>query len=456
MFKDIRKYGVWIFLCSLLSLYSHLAWANSACQISNIRFSQSSVEPRIIFELNRAAHYRFYQLQSPERLVVDIQNCDPARRLSHVNKTPSLLDFRILRKNKTTTRLVFTFNKKIKAIDDNLLKSKTRQPFRLVMDVTLLGKGQGPVQEKKKLQSLPQSTPHPQRISPQTTPLQPTQVLTPINEKVDFPIKTASQEVSLPADKKLQPYFRKVVVVLDAGHGGHDPGALADNGLQEKEVTLAIARRLASIINASSGMQAVLTRNGDYFIGLRQRLRIARRAKGDVFISIHADSAANDDAMGASVYRLSEKGSSNEAARWLAEKENRSELFGDVDLNDKNNQLRSVLLDLSQTETKQSSAVLASLILQSLADVTQIHYPRVERAGFVVLKSPDIPSILIETGYISNRNEAQRLSDSRHQTILARSILAGLRSYLEMRPPAKSWFALRNQGNAGAKISGLR
>ena len=234
---------------------------------------------------------------------------------------------------------------------------------------------------------------------------------------------------------------RDVVVAVDAGHGGQDPGATGPGGTHEKDVVLPIARLLAERINSEPGMRAVLTRNRDEFLVLRDRIRRARVAKADMFISIHADSIANHDVTGASVYVLSERGATNEAARWLAERENAADLMGGVSLDDKDNTLASVLLDLSNSANISASTTAAQRVLTALDNVGQVRKPQVQQAGFVVLKSPDIPSMLVETAYISNRSEEMRLNNPRQQSNLADAVFTGVRSYFEQNPPAGTRFA---------------
>jgi len=234
---------------------------------------------------------------------------------------------------------------------------------------------------------------------------------------------------------------RDVIVAVDAGHGGDDPGATGRNGTHEKDVVLAIARALADRINGEPGMRAVLTRNRDEFIVLRDRIRRARLAKADMFVSVHADSIANRDVTGASVYVLSERGASNEAARWLAERENAADLMGGVSLDDKDNTLASVLLDLSQSANISASMTAAQRVLAALDRVGQVRKTDVQQAGFVVLKSPDIPSMLVETAYISNPGEELRLRNPRQQAVLADAIFSGVRNYFEQNPPVGTRFA---------------
>ncbi|GIX33948.1 MAG: N-acetylmuramoyl-L-alanine amidase [Lysobacterales bacterium] len=228
---------------------------------------------------------------------------------------------------------------------------------------------------------------------------------------------------------------REVIIAIDAGHGGEDPGAIGPSGTREKDVTLAIARKLAAAIDAEPGMKAVLIREGDYYIPLQRRYMLARQARADLFVSIHADAFHDQRAAGSSVYVLSPRGASSEAARWLAERENRSDLVGGVSLADKDDLLAAVLLDLSQGATLEASHRAARHVLKALSAVGRVHKREVERAGFMVLRSPDVPSVLIETAFISNPAEEMRLRDDRHQSRIAAAILEGIRRYFEETPP---------------------
>ena len=236
------------------------------------------------------------------------------------------------------------------------------------------------------------------------------------------------------------PEQRKVVVVIDPGHGGRDPGAIGRGGVQEKNVVLAIARELYSLVQKEPGMTAVMTRDGDYYLTLRERLQKARRSKADIFVAIHADIFKYARSHGSSVYALSLKGATSEAARWLAEKDNYSELGG-VDLRGKDDVLRSVLIDLSQTATIASSLHLGSALLRELVLLSPLHSAQVEQARFVVLKSPDIPSVLVETGFLSNPTEVKKLTSKAYQQQLAHSIMKGLRRYFHENPPTGTWIA---------------
>ena len=249
---------------------------------------------------------------------------------------------------------------------------------------------------------------------------------------------------------------RPIIIAVDAGHGGPDPGASGRRGTQEKDVVLGIARALAARINREPGMQAVLTRDGDYFVTLRQRIGKARMAKADMFVSVHADAVPRPDVSGASVYVLSEKGATNEQARWLAERENAADLKGGVSLDDKSATLATVLLDLSQTASLSASLQAAERVLESLDGVGQVRKPKVQQAGFVVLKSPDIPSMLVETAYISNPQDERQLRSPEHQQLLAQAIFKGVHAYFQQNPPDGTQYARNRERDAAQSQSMAR
>jgi len=241
---------------------------------------------------------------------------------------------------------------------------------------------------------------------------------------------------------------RKLIIAIDAGHGGRDPGAIGPSGKHEKAITLAIARELAALIDADPGMQSFLVRDRDVFIPLDQRYMRAREAQADLFISIHADAAHNRAVTGASVYVLSLRGASSEAARWLADQENAADLVGGVELDARDKNLAAVLLDLSQNATMRVSDDVAGEVLASLKQVGKTHKPQVERANFVVLRSPDVPSMLVETGFISNPGEEAKLSDPAYRGRMAAAIVSGVRNYFSDQAPPGTWYAAR-QGQFG-------
>jgi N-acetylmuramoyl-L-alanine amidase len=246
--------------------------------------------------------------------------------------------------------------------------------------------------------------------------------------------------------------LRPLVIAIDAGHGGQDPGARGPGGSREKMITLAIARELARQVNATPGLKAYLTRDTDVFIPLAQRYQKARAAKADLFVSIHADSFSSPDACGSSVFVLSQRGASSQAARWLASQENAADLVGGVKLQDKDDTLASVLLDLSQSATQKASEDMANQVLAGLKRLGKTHKGDIERANFVVLRSPDVPSMLVETAFISNPDEERRLNDPDHQRALARAVLDGVNAYFTRQPPPGTLYAAR--ADAGSVMGG--
>jgi N-acetylmuramoyl-L-alanine amidase len=244
---------------------------------------------------------------------------------------------------------------------------------------------------------------------------------------------------------------RDLVVAIDAGHGGEDPGAVGPNKTREKDVTLAISRKLARRIDAHPGLRAVLVRDGDYYIRLRERIAIARKHKADLFVSIHADAFHDRRVRGSSVFTLSAGGATSEAARWLAERENRADLIGGVDLKARDDILATVLLEMSQNATIELSGIAADKVLAQLRRLGEVHQQRIQKAGFAVLKSPDIPSMLVETAFISNPSEEQRLRDQRYQHQLAEAILAGIVEYFAEYPPPGTRFARASASGEGPR-----
>ncbi len=263
----------------------------------------------------------------------------------------------------------------------------------------------------------------------------------------DDPLLALLEKLETPPEKQpakdsrqAQPEItRMVTIVLDPGHGGEDPGAVGRGGTYEKNVTLQVARRLKAKIDAEPNMRSMLTRDGDFFIPLQSRVQKARRVQADLFVSVHADAFIKPTARGSSVFVLSENGASSSAARWLASRENAADLIGGVNLDHKDPHLARTLLDLSQTATLNDSLKLGKSVLGELGGVNTLHKAHVEQAGFAVLKAPDIPSILVETAFISNPEEERRLNDEAYQEKLAEAILKGIRGYFAKNPPlAKS------------------
>lgn len=377
-------------ICGLLWLTTLTAVA-APIKLTDINVSQGGANARIQFFLNKATRYHIFSLENPDRLVIDF---DQTALATHLNKIliqgPTLKTVRSGHPNADTLRLVFDLNKPVKYQDFS-------QSNKIILDVYAQN------------QSIPSPHPIPRIASVETT--------------------SAIKPVVIAKPAKNQ----TIIIVIDPGHGGKDPGAIGQDGTKEKNVVLAIAQRLARLINQQPNLHAVLTRDGDYFVPLRERLKLARRGRADIFMSIHADSFYDDRSTGVSVYALSHHGATTEAARWLARRENTSELGG-VDLGelgDKSVVLRSVLIDLAQTATTTDSLRLGVSILNSLDNMTELHYTRVEQAPFVVLKSPDIPSILVETGFISNPSEEAKLRSENYQNKIAQALLNGIGIYLK-------------------------
>lgn len=348
----------------------------------------------VICTLNGRSMHKAFVLAKPTRVIIDFDQTNSKVDLKKVLLGNSMIkQIRSGRPDPHTLRLVFEMKQEVN-IRTSLMNPAHSKKNMLQMDI--LPKG-----------------------AIRSTPM----------EKV---VKTPIHVQHAPSKK-----LRDVVVVLDPGHGGKDPGAIGPERTAEKNVVLAIALNLKERINKQPGMRAVMTRNGDYYVGLRQRLNIARRYNADVFISIHADAFINEHSTGVSVFALSQNGATSEAARWLAEKENYSELGGVnlSGLDDQSGVIRTVLLDLSQTATISASLQMGSRVLHHMDKIASLHNSAVEQARFVVLKSPDIPSILIETGFITNPREERNLSSSLYQTRLTQAIFDGLKGYFMDYPP---------------------
>jgi len=368
---------VWGILLSTVLLPAH------AVEVRAVRLWAGPDSTRVVLDLSGTAQHSLQVLKNPDRVVLDVVG---ARLSGGVRTAPAgtgaVKQVRMARRPSGELRIVLDLNRPISA-KSFLAAPNNRYGYRLVID---LGVSQG----------------------------------------VDTPVKV----------EHAPPEARDLIIAVDAGHGGEDPGAIGKNGTREKDVVLAIAKELALKINSETGMKAVLTRDGDYFVPLRDRMRRARAQSADLFVSIHADSIRDRRVDGSSVYILSQRGATDEASRWLAERENASDLIGGVSLDDKDDVLASVLLDLSQSASLSASQVAAERVLHQLNRVGEIRKPQVQQARFMVLKSPDIPSMLVETAYISNPQEEQRLRGAAHQAKLAAAIHQGVHDYFYANPPA--------------------
>ncbi len=376
-------YRFFISLFALL-LTSGLAMA-SVAQIKDVRMWASPDATRLVIDLSKSVEHRLTRLSDPERVVIDVEQTKLAKPVTHLNYGKGAISG-IRSANKKNNKLRMVLDLKYKVHPKSfLLKPNKKYGYRLVIDL----------------------------------------------EKTSSKSQNSSPKIikSVNSSKK-----RDLIVAIDAGHGGEDSGAMGPRGTKEKHVVLAIARKLRDMINRKPGMKAVMIRNGDYYISLRGRTKKARRLNADIFISIHADAFKSPKAHGSSVFILSSRGATSEAAKWLAKKENEADLVGGVSLDDKDDMLAKMLLDLSQTATIEASNSAAARVLSGLTKIGDTHKNRVERAGFVVLKSPDIPSMLVETGFISNYKEERLLKSSSYQKKLAGAILNGVDGYFKQYP----------------------
>lgn len=362
-----------------------------AAEVSGFRVWADPAKTRAVLDLDRKTTYKLFTLKNPHRVVVDLPGLSIDGPLVLDKKHAGVINrVRYGRPDANTLRVVFDLSEGVN-LKSFLLTPTAGYGHRLVIDLYS--------RSGQKKSSLVR------RVADINGP------------------------------------DRDVVIVIDAGHGGEDPGAIGKRRTREKDVVLQIARELKKAIDYEPGMHAILTRNGDYYVSLRGRFEQARKARADLFLSIHADAFANRSVRGSSVYVLSAKGASSEFARLLADTENASDLVGGVTLNDKDDMLASVLLDLSQSATREASNKIADDILSALKRTGKTHKNSVGRASFVVLKSPDVPSVLVETAFISNPGEEKRLTQKEFQQRMAKAITLGVRNYFYTRPPPGTWIA---------------
>ncbi|OGV25771.1 MAG: hypothetical protein A3F18_05500 [Legionellales bacterium RIFCSPHIGHO2_12_FULL_37_14] len=370
--------GLRFILCEMFLFCFAISLNSFAAILSSIKSHQDSID--FEFSTKGSVKSKYFIGENPHRVVVDFSNTEYSHNDMITNpNSPSIKKIKVTKLKNATLRLVIELK---------------------------------------------------QKVAPNFVAL----AYAPYKLRLNLLSKVKQRSLNSPSANKAA---RPVVIVIDAGHGGKDPGAHGPHLTKEKNIVLEIARKLKAQIDKEKGMRAVLTRQSDYYISLRKRLDIARKNNADLFISIHADAFKQPNSSGVSVYALSQSGATSEAAHWLAEKENYSEL-GDINLNslnDKNGLVREVLIDLSQTATIGASLHIGEQVLKALDLVTDLHYPRVEQARFVVLKSPDIPSILIETGFISNPSEEKNLASLAYQTKLSMAIFKGIKQYFIDYPP---------------------
>ncbi|MGA9342440.1 MAG: N-acetylmuramoyl-L-alanine amidase [Rhodanobacteraceae bacterium] len=375
-----------------------------ATDVAALRIWAGPDYTRAVFDVSDKVDYKLFELANPDRIVLDLAGSRLTSEFDAPNVKGLLKRIRTGRHGKDGVRVVFDLDKDVRP-KSFLLQPADKFGYRLVLD--LYPKAKAPA-----------------------------------------PVRTVAS--ALPG------VARKVVIALDAGHGGDDPGATGPSGTHEKTITLSVARELKKLIDREPGMTAVLTRDGDYFIPLAERYRKAREAKADLFVSIHADAFRSSDARGSSVWVLSPRGATSEAARWLADSENRADLVGGVSLDDKDDTLAAVLLDLSQGATMEASTAVAKQVLHALQRIGPTHRGFVERANFVVLRSPDVPSILVETAFITNPREERRLKDPKQRERIAEAVLDGVKDYFTATPPPGTLFA-KNAGMfpAGSMVAAV-
>ena len=372
-------------LLSLLAILIFLPSIALAAQVEGVRLWTAPDHTRLVFDVDQTVEHRLFSLSAPDRLVIDFPDTQVKGRLSLGDiDDQNVQGLRYANRKGGLLRVVLDLKQAVNPKSFQL-KPGGSYGHRLVVDLYDKQAGSAP--------------------------------------------KVAKSERDIKQ-------WRDVVVAVDAGHGGEDPGAQGSvRRTREKVVTLEIARRLKRLIDAQPGMRAVLTRKGDYYVGLRQRMQLARKSKADLFISIHADAFRDKRVRGSSIYVLSRRGASSEAARWLAARENAADLVGGVSLDDKDDMLASVLLDLSQSAAQEASLAAAQQVYRNLGKLGKVHARHIQRAGFVVLKAPDIPSMLIETGFISNPTEESNLRNPAYQQKLARAISVGVARYFKEAPP---------------------
>ena len=376
-----------------------------AARLESLTVQEAAGNATIYCTFSGTFQHKLFMLNQPNRVVIDFQQTTTAVNPKKIPLKHDLIaGIRSGSANSNTLRLVFDLRQGA-SVRTTPWQPTNRNLRGLRIDLARMG-AKGPSPQVK-------TAPH-------------------VYTKTPRPVVVSAPRLHIPPNA-----LRDVIVVIDPGHGGKDPGAMGMGRNTEKQVVLAIALKLKQLIDRQPGMRAVLTRNGDYYIGLRERMYIARRHNADIFVAIHADAFINHNSNGASVFALSPSGATSEAARWLAEKENHSELGGVnlSGLDDQNGVIRTVLLDLSQTATIGASLQMGGRVLRGLDTMTTLHNHKVEQARFMVLKSPDIPSILIETGFISNPREERNLTSPAYQIRLTKAIFQGVKSYFWDYPP---------------------
>jgi N-acetylmuramoyl-L-alanine amidase len=406
-----------------------------AARVLAVRTWPAEEYTRVTLELDSELKAEHFTLETPHRMVVDIQGIDITPGLNELVRKvrtddPYISSLRVAQNRPNVVRIVFDLKQAI-APQVFTLKPAGDYKFRLVLDfypkveqdplAALLKNNPQKIDQDPLAQILADIGRNPKGTAMASLPVLPTSIAPPTNNVNITPYKPERGR-------------RVVTIALDPGHGGEDPGAIGKGGTREKDVVLSIAQRLKAKIDATPGMRAYLTRDGDYFVPLHVRVEKARRVKADLFVSIHADAFVRPTAGGSSVYVLSDGGASSTAARWLADKENAADLIGGINLNVQDPKLAKVLLDLSTSAQIKDSTTVANTMLGELKNVYRLHKPQVEHAGFAVLKAPDMPSILVETAFISNPDEERLLRNGPDQDKFAVALLSGISRYFSANP----------------------
>jgi len=408
-----RRFGRWLIVPAAQFVLPTLAWA-SIGRIASARIWPAQEYTRVVFEAPDSVAHRVFTLTDPHRVVLELDGVKLTPELAQLPTRvqpadPYIAAIRFGTRPPDTLRIVFDLKSETR-IQVFALTPVAEFGFRVVLDLY-------PMIPLDPLMALLAERPEPPDL-------------------VTKPGPTAQERVPLAKTETRTPGRRRMITVaLDPGHGGEDPGAIGRRGTHEKDVTLAIGRKLKRLIDAEPGMRAMLTRDDDYYVPLAARVQKARRVEADLFVSIHADAFREARARGSSVFALSESGATSSAARWLAQSENAADLIGGVNLDSKDPALARTLLDLSQTAQINDSLKVGRHMLDSIGAINSLHKGAVEQAGFAVLKAPDIPSILVETAFISNPDEELKLRSDHHQTKFAESMSDGIKRYFAANPP---------------------
>jgi N-acetylmuramoyl-L-alanine amidase len=409
-----KFYTILFLVVSQFSLFVDTVSADTT--VSSTRIWPASEYTRLTLESDTPINYSLILLKNPDRVVLDLED---VTLTSEIKKLPGKISsdnlyiraLRIGRFKPGILRLVLDLKSEVKP-QAFVLKPVGDYGHRLVLDI------------------YPASPPDPLMALLIEGAVKSAQANAYEHIKSDRTSRTTTA-----GNKKPDSTVRLITVAIDPGHGGEDPGAMSKRGTHEKNITLAIARKLKAKIDAEPNMRAALTRDGDYFLSLPMRLEKARKLNADLFVSIHADAFVKPHARGSSVFTLSESGATSAAARWLAKKENDADLIGGVNLDTKDPYLNETLLDLSLSQTREDSHTLAREVLSEIGEINHLHKNNVEQAGFAVLKSPDIPSILVETAFISNPDEEKKLRNKAYQDKMAKAMLDGIKRYFSKNPP---------------------